>query len=172
MTLLHVRSYEQHPPTSDPTHRNATMSMKMRPFLCLLLCFIQMVHTIEDDYHQNQADYDNLRAKKSSSLPLVSPAAKHSITGIPIPDGLTFSRTIRHLNASFELQLDPNHCQSHDKYGDNHCHYQWGEQVLGNYSVTFPQAIQHGDYMTGTFHVSNERITILYCFVLMILLEY
>lgn len=73
-----------------------------------------------------------------------------------VEDGVTFTRTIKHLNASFHLSLQEGHCISHDEYGDNNCHYTWGEQVLGNYSVSSPRTIQHGDYMTGSFHVSNE----------------
>jgi hypothetical protein len=71
----------------------------------------------------------------------------------PVEDGLTFSRNIKHLNASFHLELEGNHCLSHDKYGANICHYDWGDDVLGNYTVKTPRMIQHGDTMSGSFHV-------------------
>jgi hypothetical protein len=76
-----------------------------------------------------------------------------NVANTPVQDGLTFTRNIKHLNASFHLDLEGGHCKSHDKYGDNICHYDWGEQVLGNYTVETPRVIQHGDKMTGSFHI-------------------
>lgn len=70
-----------------------------------------------------------------------------------VDDGLTFSRDIHKLDASFKLNLEEGYCKSHDKYGDNNCHYKWGDAILGNYTVVLPQLIDEGDTMMGDFRV-------------------
>lgn len=77
-----------------------------------------------------------------------------SFPPIHVDDGLTFTRSIQKLDASFQLHLQEGHCKSHDKYGDNNCHYDWGDEVIGNYTVVSPQLIHEGDTMTGDFRVS------------------
>ena len=99
---------------------------------CLLLC-LQLVQT------------KNLRSQ--FTLPL------DGVPSVDVKDGVTFTRSIKHLNATFTLHLEDHHCRTQDMYGDNDCHYDWGEKVLGSYTVVSPHVIQQGDYMTGTFHV-------------------
>lgn len=161
---LHTLTHEQNP-SNAPFIAAATMTLTMqRPlafhslFLWLLLQSLHVVHSMEENHNQKVENDVKLGAQQSPRFLRPANHYREPTTDSihsknPIQEGVTFSRTIQHLNASFELQLDKNHCQSHDKFGDNHCHYNWGEQVLGNYTVTFPQAIQQGDYMTGTFHV-------------------
>jgi hypothetical protein len=84
----------------------------------------------------------------------VAVVGDESFPPIHVDDGLTFTRTIQKLDASFKLNLEEGHCKSHDKYGDNNCHFEWGDNVLGNYTVVSPQLITAGDTMTGDFRVS------------------
>jgi hypothetical protein len=76
---------------------------------------------------------------------------------IHVDDGLTFTRSIQKLDASFQLHLQEGHCKSHDKYGDNNCHYDWGDDVVGNYTVVSPQLIDEGDSMMGDFRVRCDN---------------
>ena len=81
---------------------------------------------------------------------------------IHVDDGLTFSRDIQKLDASFELHLEQGYCRSHDKYGDNNCHYNWGGVILGNYTVVLPQLIDEGDTMMGDFRVRRDNVHEIY----------
>lgn len=76
---------------------------------------------------------------------------------IVVPKGVTFSRNIQRLppNATYQLQFDGNHCKSRDQYGDNNCHYDWGEVVRGNYSLSLPYEIERGDMMHGDFEIDR-----------------
>jgi len=134
-------------------------TMRRRFSLCgLLVCLLlapssSLMFPVENNLEkeaQKQEKRKNLRAHFLAPHLANTP---HPALHLPVQDGVTFTRTIKHLNATFELNLEDGHCATHDKYGDNNCHYDWGEQVLGNYSVQSPHVIEHGDYMTGSFRV-------------------
>ena len=74
-----------------------------------------------------------------------------------IENGVTFSRSFTQLpkNSNFYLQFNDNHCASSDAYGNNACHFNWGETMMGNYSISLPISIDVGDSMTGHFMVRN-----------------
>lgn len=83
-------------------------------------------------------------------------------TGRPpiiIPQGLSFSRAFQELpeDSSYVIQFDGDHCKSHDQNGDNDCHYDWGDVVRGNYSLSFPTPVDLGDMMHGQFKVSTRK---------------
>jgi hypothetical protein len=54
--------------------------------------------------------------------------------------GVFFSRTLSNLpsDSSFALNFSQYHCQERDGYGDDHCHYDWGEDVVLEYYVVLP----------------------------------
>jgi hypothetical protein len=69
--------------------------------------------------------------------------------------GVSFQRTITTFpgNSSFELYFDDQHCNSKDAFGDNHCHYDWSDDVTGDYSILVNETITEAAFMTGTFKV-------------------
>jgi len=75
--------------------------------------------------------------------------------------GVTFSRTFTHFpnNASFDMYMDGHHCQERDEFGDNQCHFEWGEDASGNYTMEFVDDIQAGDFVTGSLKVCMNSKT-------------
>ena len=66
--------------------------------------------------------------------------------------GIFLSRSCAVINnaASFEIDMTGHHCSKRDKYGDDVCKYDWGEDVQGNVSLYIPTVeIQAQDYMIG-----------------------
>ena len=74
-----------------------------------------------------------------------------------IENGVTFTRSFAQLpkDSNFFLQFNDNHCTSSDTHGNNACHFDWGETMVGNYSISLPISIDVGDSMTGHFMVRN-----------------
>lgn len=130
----------------------------LRRLFVLYFPLLYLLHTLVSCLTLDLPESIKEKGEKHTKLSNLRPHFLTSVITKPIiQDGLSFSRKIKHINdASFQLSLDNNHCISHDVYGDNACHYDWGEQVLGNYNVTLDTNIQHGDYMTGSFHVRQE----------------
>jgi hypothetical protein len=46
-------------------------------------------------------------------------------------------------------------CQERDDYGDNQCHYDWGETARANVSLSWPHQIEGGDFLSG--HLKMDR---------------
>lgn len=64
-----------------------------------------------------------------------------------ISSGVTFSREISIVpeGSSFDLVFGDNHCTSQDQFGDNECHFDWGETVRGNYKLLLTEELDAGD---------------------------
>lgn len=93
------------------------------------------------------------------SVILVAPISTtgHTLRGPLPPSGLSFTRTISDIPGSFDLQFDGNHCQLQDDYGDNECHFDWGEDITGRYKVQIDEDIVEGDVLEGHFKVRSSR---------------
>jgi hypothetical protein len=57
----------------------------------------------------------------------------------------------------FELNFEDssNHCSLRDVYGDNHCHFDWGEKITGRVTLQLNDPIVEGDYMEGALVIDN-----------------
>ena len=86
---------------------------------------------------------------RPSSLP------RSSLRFPEILKGVTFRRTITRFphEASFVMNMNGHYCQERDEYGDNQCHYEWGQDAAGNYTVQLPDDIEAGDFVTGSLKV-------------------
>lgn len=75
----------------------------------------------------------------------------------PTKDGVGFRRTISELdeNTSFSLTFGGGQCNAKDEYGNNACHYNWGEAIEANYTVQLGEALDKGDTLQGNFHVDH-----------------
>lgn len=76
---------------------------------------------------------------------------------LEMASGVSFTRDIKQIPGAFDMQLDGNHCQSKDDYGDNNCLFKWGENITGNYTLTTSKTIDEGHKMEGHFKVSNVQ---------------
>ena len=45
------------------------------------------------------------------------------------------------------------HCAERDGYGDNDCHFAWGEVAAANYTVQFTDQIESEDLIIGNLKV-------------------
>jgi hypothetical protein len=79
-------------------------------------------------------------------------------TNSSIASGVTFSREIAAIpnGSSFDLIFGANHCTSQDKYGDNNCHFDWGETLQGSYKLLLTEELDAGDTMSGHFKVGGR----------------
>jgi hypothetical protein len=85
-----------------------------------------------------------------------SQSSNHFQNLAEVKKGVTFSTKFSQfpVEASFVMNLDGNHCtERDDDHGDNDCHFDWGEYVLGNYTVQFSDQIEQGDFMEGNIKV-------------------
>lgn len=78
-----------------------------------------------------------------------------------IPDGIAFNRTISYLSSadSLKLHFDPKYCKETDVYGENDCHYNWGERVALNYAVFANESLDENAYIEGSFKVNKLVLT-------------
>ena len=74
-----------------------------------------------------------------------------------VEDGVSVSFDIDMDSASFVLNVDGNHCLERNQWGDNNCHWNWGEVVTGDYSVVTHDTIVGGDTMEGHLTVRIQR---------------
>jgi len=49
----------------------------------------------------------------------------------------------------------PKHCTLRDEYGDNNCHFDWGEKIHGKVTVKLNDPIVEGDYMVGALLIDK-----------------
>jgi hypothetical protein len=54
------------------------------------------------------------------------------------------------------VEFDDQHCTKKDAYGQNDCHYNWGDHVAVNYSIFVNQTLDERAYMEGNFKVDNK----------------
>jgi hypothetical protein len=75
------------------------------------------------------------------------------------PTGIYFSRSISSWSpeSPLQVQFDSKDCKETDVYGENNCHFDWGDQVAVNYSIYVNQTLDESAYLEGTFKV-NSRI--------------
>lgn len=75
-----------------------------------------------------------------------------------LESGVSFTWKISQLpqDSSFDLHFDGNKCKSQSIYGDNDCHYNWGDTVSGQYKLSVQEEIVEGDTMTGHFKVRQD----------------
>lgn len=72
-----------------------------------------------------------------------------------VEEGVTFTRNINLFpaDAAFVMSLADDDCKQHDVFGDNDCHFSWGQSVTGTFNVKFSDQIEEGDYIIGDFKV-------------------
>lgn len=108
--------------------------------------------------HTNLRIADPSVATSDSELPL------GSFPNIGVEKGVTFTRTITQFpdDAAFSMNLDDHNdndqqhvCQQRDEYGDNECHFDWGQLVTGNFTVKFSDQIEQGDFIVGDVKVRD-----------------
>ena len=58
---------------------------------------------------------------------------------------------------AFELNFDDSshHCTVRDEYGDNHCHFDWGETITGRVTVQLNDPVVEGDYLVGALRLDR-----------------
>jgi hypothetical protein len=90
--------------------------------------------------------------------PSFSLRGQHSSTGI------SFQRTITTFpeDGILHVDFDDDHCTDSDAYGNNHCHYDWNEHVLGDYSILVEETLDEDAFVTGTFKVRNLKRAIVH----------
>jgi hypothetical protein len=83
----------------------------------------------------------------------------------PIPivrrqEGRSFTRNINVFpaDAAFVMSLADDDCKQHDVFGDNDCHFSWGQNVTGKFNVKFSDQIEERDYIVGDFKVRIEYV--------------
>ena len=93
--------------------------------------------------------------------------------------GVSFQRTISNFpsNSTFLLKFGDKKCQDSDTFGDNHCHYDWGDHVSADYSIFVDETLTDAAFVHGTFKVSQQGLKHIvvhslthYLFILSILL--
>jgi hypothetical protein len=74
-----------------------------------------------------------------------------------VEEGVSFTRNINLFpaDAAFVMSLANDDCKQHDVFGDNDCHFSWGQNVTGKFNVKFGDQIEEGDYIVGDFKVTN-----------------
>jgi hypothetical protein len=74
------------------------------------------------------------------------------------PTGIYFSRSISSWSpdSPLQVQFDSKHCKETDVYGENNCHFDWGDQVDVNYSIYVNQTLDESAYLEGTFKVKSR----------------
>jgi hypothetical protein len=72
--------------------------------------------------------------------------------------GISFQRTISNFpsNSTFWLTFQDKKCQDSDSFGDNHCHYDWGDYVSADYSIFVNETLTEAAFVKGTFKVSQS----------------
>jgi hypothetical protein len=77
-----------------------------------------------------------------------------------VEEGVSFTRNINLFpaDAAFVMSLADDDCKQHDVFGDNDCHFSWGQNVTGKFNVKFSDQIEEGDYIVGDFKVGNELV--------------
>jgi hypothetical protein len=72
--------------------------------------------------------------------------------------GVSFQRTISNFpsNSTFWLTFRDKKCQDSDSFGDNHCHYDWGDYVSADYSIFVNETLTEAAFVKGTFKVSQS----------------
>eukprot|EP00550_Attheya_septentrionalis_P008280 CAMPEP_0198288604 /NCGR_PEP_ID=MMETSP1449-20131203/7052_1 /TAXON_ID=420275 /ORGANISM="Attheya septentrionalis, Strain CCMP2084" /LENGTH=204 /DNA_ID=CAMNT_0043986773 /DNA_START=341 /DNA_END=955 /DNA_ORIENTATION=- len=73
-----------------------------------------------------------------------------------VEEGITFSRTISLLpdGSSFDLQFD-GQCQNEDAYGNNDCHYDWGDTIGAKYSIMVTEELDASATIQGKFKIDH-----------------
>jgi len=76
-------------------------------------------------------------------------------TDLVLDDGLTFSRSINIQTDALDVhfEFDSDHCDSSDKYGDNNCHYSWGETLRVGIAVNMTEPFTETDRVYASMKV-------------------
>mmetsp|Transcript_11459 Transcript_11459/g.33788 ORF Transcript_11459/g.33788 Transcript_11459/m.33788 type:complete len:250 (-) Transcript_11459:231-980(-) len=79
-----------------------------------------------------------------------------------VASGVTFSRNIIHINggSKFHLTFGPevgstSHCKSADTFGDNNCHYKWGDGLVATYKLDLETELEDSDTIHGHFKIDR-----------------
>jgi len=76
-----------------------------------------------------------------------------------VDPGVTFSRSIKSIEGGSEFRLrfgpDENHCKSADGFGDNECHYSWGDALDATYDLRLETEMVEGDTISGEFKIDT-----------------
>mmetsp|Transcript_27992 Transcript_27992/g.60976 ORF Transcript_27992/g.60976 Transcript_27992/m.60976 type:complete len:230 (+) Transcript_27992:38-727(+) len=102
--------------------------------------------SLTDDSRQQEKKNDH------ENFPPIPPFPK------PTKDGIGFTRKISQLdsNTSFSLTFGGGRCRSKDEYGNNSCHYNWGDAIEANYTVKLGEPLQEEDTLQG--HVKIDHL--------------
>ena len=78
-----------------------------------------------------------------------------------VDPGITFSRSINSVTSGskFHLAFGPagsNHCHLTDSYGDDQCHYSWGDTLEATYNLQLGTELEEGDTIDGKFKVRSN----------------
>ena len=89
--------------------------------------------------------------ESNSAFPPIPPFPK------PTKDGVGFTRKISQLdsNTSFSLTFGGGQCKSKDEYGNNACHYNWGDAIEANYTVKLGEPLQEEDTLHGHLKIDH-----------------
>jgi hypothetical protein len=136
------------------------MSAAIRTLLSLLLLnkiAALSVSRFDERDIRNENDFNDSPPPRITNLRM-DPAVASSDWPLRLADvekGVTFTRTISKFptDAAFVISLADDDCKQHDVYGDNECHFSWGQNVTGNFKVKFSDQIEEGDFIVGDFKV-------------------
>ena len=105
------------------------------------------VSLADDTVHPGNKD----SRQRNSAFPPIPPFPK------PTKDGVGFTRKISRIdsNTSFSLTFGGGRCTSNDQYGNNACHYNWGDAIVANYTVQLGEPLQEGDTLQGHFKIDH-----------------
>jgi hypothetical protein len=139
-----------------------TMNAAIRTLLSLLL--INTIAALSDSRFEerdirNENDFNDSPPPRTTNLRM-DPAVASSdlpLRFLDIEEGVTFTRNINLFpaDAAFVMSLADDDCKQHDVFGDNECHFSWGQNVTGKFNVKFSDQIEEGDYIVGDFKVRD-----------------
>jgi hypothetical protein len=101
---------------------------------------------LESDLEEYQGTSVWIPQEDRSPNPLTSQSSKHE-------SGISVSRTVEDNEINLYVALEEDdHCDDHDVFGSNQCHYYWGE-TMHLLSLDFDGELGEGDVVTGSFEI-------------------
>ena len=100
-----------------------------------------------------------LRDDESGSSAHAWPVTSSADSDQSTPLGLSFTRQVSKIpdGSSFQMSMNGTHCSKEDSFGDNICHFNWGDDIIGSFAVDLPSIVvlDKGDIFKGSFFIDK-----------------